>query len=49
MSKVYGVLPFSLVGAWPWLDRLVRVGYVCLLPNPPQLVARFVPDEVVLS
>ncbi len=48
ISKLYGILRFSLVGALPWLYRFVRVGYVCLFPGPPLLVAHFLTDEVVL-
>jgi hypothetical protein len=28
------VVGFLLVGSLPWLDRMVRVGYVCLFPGP---------------
>ena len=28
------VIRFLLVGSLPWLDRMVRVGYVCLFPGP---------------
>jgi hypothetical protein len=35
LSKLYFGLWFSLIGALPWLNRFVRVGYVCLLPGPP--------------
>ena len=49
LSDIYMVLGLSLVGPLSGLHRVVRVGYVCLFPGPPQLVAHLLPDEVVLT
>ncbi len=49
LSKSYVALGFPLVRPLLWLKRLVRVGYVCVFPRPPDLVTHLLPDDVVLT